>query len=67
LVNLVVTGAINWDINLFIKRFPEAGEEVPVQRITRVPSRIGTNVSIAAARLLKQGDMAFIKKADVIK
>jgi ribokinase len=57
---LVVTGAINWDVNLFMKRFPIVGEEVPVQNISRVPGGTGANVSVAAARLLKRGDVAFI-------
>jgi ribokinase len=60
LVKLVVTGCINWDINLFIKRFPIEGEEVIVHEITRVPGGTAANVSVAAARLLTQGDVAFI-------
>jgi len=60
LVDLVVAGCINWDINLFLKRFPEVGEEVPVHKITRVPGGTAANVSVSAARLLKRGDVAFI-------
>jgi len=30
LVKICVAGAIDWDINLFVERFPEIGEEVPV-------------------------------------
>ncbi len=37
LVKICVVGAINWDINLFVERFPEIGEEVPVEKISRVP------------------------------
>jgi ribokinase len=59
-VNLIVTGAINWDINLFVTRFPEVGAEVPVQTITRVPGGTGANVSVAAARFLNRGDVAFM-------
>lgn len=48
----VVIGAINWDINLFVKRFPKKGEEILVDRLTRVPGGKGANVAVAAARLL---------------
>jgi sugar/nucleoside kinase (ribokinase family) len=30
LIKVVVAGAINWDINLFVQRFPRPGEEMPV-------------------------------------
>jgi len=33
LIAVAVLGAINWDINLFVKRFPEVGEEVAVEKI----------------------------------
>jgi len=52
LLRTVVIGAINWDINLFIKAFPRKGEEVAVERITRVPGGKAGNVVVAAARLL---------------
>ena len=60
LVRLIVTGAINWDINLFVTRFPQVGEEVSVRKITRVPGGTAANVSVAAARLLTRGDVAFL-------
>lgn len=49
---LLVTGALNWDINLFVKHLPKSGEEVVVERIERVPGGKGGNVSVAAARIL---------------
>jgi len=55
-----VAGAINWDINLFVERFPEIGEEVPVQKITRVPGGKAANVAVAAARILGPGQTALI-------
>jgi len=60
MVKICVAGAINWDINLFIKRFPKIGEEVPVERITRVPGGKGANVAVAAARLLGPDETALI-------
>ncbi len=51
-VDVVVAGAINWDINLFVRKFPQPGEETPVFRISRVPGGKAGNVSVAAARLL---------------
>ena len=49
---LLVTGALNWDINLFVKHLPKSGEEVVVERIERVPGGKGGNVSAAATRIL---------------
>jgi ribokinase len=58
LVRTVVIGAINWDINLFIQRFPHESEEVVVKHITRVPGGKAGNAAVAAARLLGQGQVA---------
>lgn len=60
LVKICVAGAINWDINLFVERFPRIGEEVPVERITYVPGGKAANVAVAAARLLGRGQAALI-------
>jgi len=60
MVKIVVAGAINWDINLFVKRFPEVGEEVAVERITRVPGGKAANVAVAVARILGPGGVALI-------
>ena len=48
----IVIGAINWDVILFVQRFPGAGEEAVVQQITEVPGGKGGNTAVAAARLL---------------
>jgi len=53
-------GAINWDINLFVERFPEIGEEVPVERISRVPGGKAANAAVASARILGPGQVALI-------
>ncbi|MFQ6094756.1 MAG: carbohydrate kinase family protein [Candidatus Bathyarchaeia archaeon] len=60
MVDVVVLGAVNWDINLFVKRFPEVGEEVPVEKITRVPGGKAANVAVAAARILGPGRASVI-------
>ncbi len=52
MVSAIVIGAINWDVNLFIERFPRKGEEVVIKHITRVPGGKGGNVAVAASRLL---------------
>ena len=52
MLKTVVIGAINWDINLFMKSLPLKGEEVVVGHITRVPGGKGGNVAVAVARLL---------------
>ena len=60
MVRICVAGAVNWDINLFVERFPEIGEEVPVKRITRVPGGKAANVAVASARILGAGQAALI-------
>jgi len=55
-----VIGAINWDINLFIRNFPQKGEEVRVRNITRVAGGKGGNVAVAAARILGPSRVAII-------
>ena len=60
MVDLICCGAINWDINLFMDRLPRTGEEVPVNTIQRVSGGTAANVSVAAARILGPGRVAFI-------
>jgi len=60
LVKVVAAGAINWDINLFVRKFPKPGEESPVLRITRVPGGKAGNASVAAARLLGPGQVGIV-------
>ncbi len=60
MVRTCVSGAINWDINLFVERFPEVGEEVPVRKIARVPGGKAANAAVASARILGQGQAALI-------
>lgn len=57
---LGVTGALNWDINLFVKRIPRSGQEVVVEKIDRVPGGKGGNVSVAASKILGPGRVALI-------
>src|SRR2546426_7879185 len=64
----VVTGAVNWDVNMFVKRLARRGEEVVVERIERVPGGKGGNVSVAATRILgadRVALMACVGKDDV--
>ena len=56
----VVIGAINWDVNLFVDRFPRSGEEVVVRLITRVPGGKAGNAVVAAARLLGPNQAAIM-------
>jgi ribokinase len=60
LVKTVVIGAINWDINLFVKSFPQPSEETVVKRITRVPGGKAGNVAVATARLLGRNQSAIL-------
>jgi ribokinase len=60
LLKTIVIGAVNWDINLFVRKFPKKGEEVVVSRITRVPGGKAGNVAVAAARLLGPDQAAIL-------
>ncbi len=60
MVDVVVAGAINWDINLFVHKFPQPGGETPVLRITRVAGGKAGNVAVATARLLGPRRVAII-------
>ena len=57
---LAITGALNWDINLFVKQIPRTGQEVVVEKIDRVPGGKGGNVAVAASRILGHGHVALI-------
>ncbi len=57
---IVVLGAINWDITLFVESLPIPGQEVIISEIARVPGGTGANVAVAAARLLEPGAVAFV-------
>lgn len=57
---MAVIGAINWDINMFVDRFAQVGEEVPVKQITRVPGGKAANVAVASARILGSERVALI-------
>jgi ribokinase len=59
-LDLAITGALNWDINLFVKTIPKSGQEVVVEKIDRVPGGKGGNVAVAAARILGQGRVALL-------
>ena len=60
MVDLVVCGAINWDISCFVERLPVHGEEVTIKHITRVSGGTGGNVAVAAARILGAKRVALI-------
>jgi ribokinase len=60
MADLVVCGAINWDISCFVERLPVPGEEVTIKRITRVSGGTGGNVAVAAARILRAKKVGLI-------
>jgi ribokinase len=60
MANLVVCGAINWDISCFVEQLPIPGEEVTVKRITRVSGGTGGNIAVGAARILGAKKVALI-------
>ena len=47
---LIVFGSINMDLNLNLKRFPDAGETVLSPSYTMTPGGKGANQAMAAAR-----------------
>jgi ribokinase len=60
MANLVVCGAINWDISCFVEQLPVPGEEVTIRYITRVSGGTGGNVAVAAARILGAKKVALV-------
>ncbi|MEM0118546.1 MAG: carbohydrate kinase family protein [Conexivisphaerales archaeon] len=54
-VEVISTGAINWDVNLFVDTLNPGGVEIPVNKLTRVPGGKAANVAVASARLLGKG------------
>lgn len=69
-LELAITGALNWDVNLFVKQLPRSGQEVVVEKIDRVPGGKGGNVAVAASRILgprRVALMACVGKDDVGK
>jgi ribokinase len=57
-ISHIVTGVINWDKTIFVKRFPIEGEEVKVERIIDIPGGKGANVAVASSRILGKGKVA---------
>lgn len=47
-----MAGAMKWDINFFVREFPQRGEEMPILRITRVLGGKVGNVALATTRLV---------------
>jgi ribokinase len=60
LVRAVVIGTVNWDVTLFVRKLPNAGEETAVERLTRVPGGKAGNVAVATARLLGPNQVAIL-------
>jgi ribokinase len=60
LVRAVVIGAVNWDVTLFVRKLPRAGEETAVEHVARVPGGKAGNVAVAAARLLGPNQAAIL-------
>jgi ribokinase len=57
-ISHIVTGVINWDKTIFVKRFPKEGEEVKVERIIDIPGGKGANVAVASSRILGRDKVA---------
>lgn len=57
-ISHIVTGVINWDKTIFVKKFPKEGEEVQVERIVDVPGGKGANVAVASSRILGKEKVA---------
>jgi ribokinase len=57
---LTVLGAVNWDTTLFVSKFAQEGEEVPVIQVEEFPGGKGANVAVAAAKILGPGKTAII-------
>ena len=60
LVKITVLGAINWDVNLYVKSFPKIGEEIPVKTLFEVPGGKAANIAVAASRILGADSVSII-------
>ena len=59
-MEVTVVGALNWDVNIFVKHLPKPGEEEVASKIERGPGGKGGNVAVAAARILGPKKTALI-------
>lgn len=58
--NILVCSAINWDITVFVDRFPNPGEEVHVMRVISVPGGKAANTAVAAVKILGTNNVGII-------
>ena len=58
--NILVCSAINWDIMVFVDRFPNPGEEVHVMRVISVPGGKAANTAVAAVKILGTNNVGII-------
>ncbi|HXX98656.1 MAG TPA: PfkB family carbohydrate kinase [Candidatus Bathyarchaeia archaeon] len=57
-ISHIVTGVINWDKTIFVKRFPIEGEEIKIERIIDILGGKGANVAVASSRILGKHKVA---------
>ncbi len=56
----LVSGAINWDVTLFVDELPKPGDEVKVKRVITVPGGKGANTAVASARILDKNKVGVL-------
>jgi ribokinase len=57
-ISHIVTGAINWDRTIFVRKFPKEGEEVKVEKLIDVPGGKGANIAVSSSRILGKNKVA---------
>ena len=56
----LVSGAINWDMSIFVDKFPNPKEEVKAKKIISMPGGKGANIAVASARILGANSVGLI-------
>lgn len=52
MISHLVVGSINWDVLIFLKKFPGIGEEIAANYIFESPGGKGGNISICSGKIL---------------
>lgn len=60
MISHLVVGSINWDVLLFLKKFPSSGEEVSADFIFESPGGKGGNISVASSKILGNNEVGLL-------
>ncbi len=60
MINHLVAGSINWDVLIFIKKFPNIGEEIAANFIFESPGGKGGNISVSSCKILGKNKVGLL-------